>query len=319
MNTKTLSYSLILLLLFIQSIDFASSQSDSRLTLEQYDIENDVWTKLILTDLDYIIDSDNNYIDQLEGSLMMDPWFAINSATNESNFFNLDFDELNSTYILRIESDGGDNEIRINTLIRHWSADLYPLLDLVDSIFDRTTGKDLGGIWAVDLSVAILESYPEQYGVEVIFQRGGDMLTVVQDINFALVVSDTYEHENTFEPNWIFNASVIIWGNVSIASGGDQAVYNFPTFTYGVDTNPDDLGFMVIIEGGTFLKSHSKEGDLPFAGSVDSWVYDDLDYFFPQNTTTIDSFPSVPAFLPFPWLMGIVSIIALLIIRKKAK
>lgn len=319
MNRKTLSFTLIIMLLFVQSIDFTSSQSDSRLTLDQYDVENDEWTKLVLTDRKYIIESDDSYIDQLEGSLMVDPWFAINSGANESNFFNLELDELNSTYILRIESDGGDNEIRINTLMRHWSTDLNPLLDLVDSIFDRITGKDLAGVWPVDMSVAIMESYPEQYAVTVMIQRGYDDLTYTGHpiTNFALVVSDVYDPNNSYEPNWIFNASIVIWGNVTLSSSGELLTYNFPTFTFGLETDFDNLGFMIILESGTYLKSHPKEGYLPFIGSVDPLVYDDLSYSFLQTSTFVESFPSVPAFLPFPWFMSIVSILAIPITRKK--
>lgn len=319
MNRKTLSFTLIIMLLFVQSIDFTSSQSDSRLTLERYDFESEEWTKLVLTDRNYLVESDNTLIDQLEGSLMTDPWYAINSGANESGFFNLDLVELNSTYNLRIESEGGDNEIKINEVFRHWSAELRPFLDLVDSIFDRITGKDIAGVWPVDMSVAIMESYPEQYAVTVMIQRGYDDLTYTGHpiTNFALVVSDVYDPNNSYEPNWIFNASIIIWGNVTLSSYGELITYNFPTFTFGLETDFDNLGFMIILESGTYLKSHPKEGYLPFIGSVDPLVYDDLSYSFPQTSTFVDSFPSVPAFLPFPWLMSIVSILAISIIKKK--
>ncbi len=318
MKRKLLSFTLITILIFVQSVDFTSSQSNSILTLEKYDIDSDEWTKLILTDLDYIIESENSYIDQLEGTLMTDPWYAINSGANESGFLYMDFDELNSTYILKIESDWGENEIRINEIFRHWSAELSPFLDLVDSIFDRLTGNNIdGGIWPVDISVAIMESYPEQYGVDVTFQRGGDMLTVVQSISFALVISDVFDPDNSYEPNWILNASMAIWGNVSLASGGNQVVYNFPTFIFGTETDYDNLGFMVLLESGTFFKSHPQEGALPFIGSVDPLVYEDLELFASQFPTVTDSFPTVPAFLPFPWFMSIISIIAIPIIRKK--
>ena len=317
MKRKLLSFTLITMLIFIQSIDFASSQSESTLTLEKYDFANDEWTKLILTDTDYFIESDDSYLDQLQGSLITDPWYAINSGANESGFFNMEYDETNSTYNLKIESDWGQNEIRLTDLLIHWTAELGAFLDLIDSIFDRITGNDIDGIWPVDISVYVMESYPEQYGVVVTFQRGGDMLTVVQTINFALVVSDFYYPENSYEPNWILNASIVIWGNASLASGGDQITYDFPTFTYGTGTDYDNLGFMVIVESGTYLKSHPQEGKLPFEGSVDPLVYEDLELFVPQTTTSFDTLPSVPAFLPFPLLMGIISIITIPIIRKK--
>jgi hypothetical protein len=317
MNRKTLRFILIFLLLFIQTIDFASSQSDPILTIEKYDFENDEWTFLVLTDKDYSIESDNNYIDQLEGNLILDPWLAIISSADEANFFTTDINEDNSTYNIKIEADGRDNEIRINNLIRHIYPDLTSFLNLIDSIFDRITGADMDGVWPVDISVGIMESYPEQYAVAVTFQRGGDMLTVVHDINFALVISDKYDANNSYEPNWILNASTAIWGSASLASGGDQIKYSFPTFILGTDTDFEHLGFMVILESGTFLKSHVQEGDLPFIGSVDPLVYEDLELFVPQTTTLIDSYPSVPAFLPFPWLMSFVSIVAIPIIRKR--
>jgi hypothetical protein len=319
MKRKTISFSLIFLLLFIQSIDFTTSQSDSRLTIEKYDFENEEWTKITLIDLDYLIESDNGFIDEIKGKLITDPWFAIINQVNDVDFFNLVFDDNNSTYNIRIEAEGEDNEIRYDTRTKRWTAEMALFFGFIDTIFDRITGSQVAGIWPIDISVGIAESYPEQFRIDVTLQRGWDMLTYTgaPTTNFALVASDLYDANNSFEPNWIFNASIVIRGNVSLTNSGDQILYSFPTFTFNTEIDFENLGFMVILESGTFLKSHPRKGDLPFIGSVDPLVYKDLDYFFPQTSTLIDSFPSVPAFLPFPWFMSIVPIVAIPIIRKR--
>lgn len=107
--------------------------------------------------------------------------------------------------------------------------------NLVEKIYVRITGKDTTqAIWPVDISVFVMESYPEQYGVSAIIKRGNDLLAYVVEQNVSLLV--------------VANMTSLVYSDqvsFSIASGGQTAEVTFDIFSVGSNHRPSDLRFIV--------------------------------------------------------------------------
>ncbi len=140
--------------------------------------------------------------------------------------------------------EGGEGRVFIdiggNTINRTYNDKVESeFQNLVMEIFFRVTGLDQEEpmqAWPVDVNVAVMESYPEQYAVSALIHRNNDLLAVVINVSPQLLVlaNDRVIYNQTTE--------------VSINSGGQTVETTFPTFSVGENYGPDDLTFVVSVE-----------------------------------------------------------------------
>lgn len=161
-------------------------------------------------------------------------------------------------------------------------------------------------IWPVDMALAVLESFPEQYSVSVAFQRGNDLLTVVLVKPVSLFVwtksdvSNISEEPDTKKAIYSFNSSV------SIASGGSSTTITFPTFSVGKNYRAENLVFQVIVYTSPSVYLIYNQT------TIDTGI---SRYSNPPNITQmIDSDYTGELYLPYPWSL-IVSVLIIAIFR----
>ena len=112
-------------------------------------------------------------------------------------------------------------------------------------ISGHISGRNLNSmVWIVDSQLAIFESFPEQYRMEIIVLRGSDLLTVVFEGKITLTVFHVQAtKQKIYETNLTFQ----------IASGGTYNVFNFPTFALGVEYRPENLSFELQLDNSVFM------------------------------------------------------------------
>lgn len=172
------------------------------------------------------------------------------------------------------------------------------------SLFNRYSGAEFPGarVWPVDSSLAVLESFPEQYGVSSIIQRSPDLLTVVVEFKAFLFVwdkDDISEDLTNQRPLNLENAIHSEQVPSSIASGGGYTEVVFQTFSLGSELRPDDLVFAIVIDT-----------------SMAMLILSDPSYGLILNSTTI---PNVSTTSQVNFLDPLISSLALiyLVIRKR--
>ena len=161
--------------------------------------------------------------------------------------------------------------------------------NLVEMIYMRITGKDTTqAIWPVDVSVVVMESYPEQYGVSAIIKRGNDLLAYVVEQNVSLLV--------------VANMTSLVYRDqvsFSIASGGQTAEVTFDTFSVGSNYRPSNLRF--IVEVGNYSID-------------DNWNRANLSGVQPLDTGTLVNSSNLSE---LPLTVPILGLLLIPLIRKK--
>ncbi|RMG42483.1 MAG: hypothetical protein D6732_01020 [Methanobacteriota archaeon] len=186
-------------------------------------------------------------------------------------------------------------------------ADAY---DIASSIFEIYVGSmfEDARVWPVDLSLAVLESFPEQYQVSAIIQRAPDILAVVYEFNVYLFawslanVSGLIEQKSPLDlQNAIMEETV----SGSINSGGGFLMVDFPIFSVGSEYRPQDLIFAVVVDMDGAMLVFAEE---PY-GTVLNFSSITLTYTYPAVTEA-----------PLPMVGSILFVIvAVPVIKKKFK
>ncbi len=204
-----------------------------------------------------------------------------NSFVSNSVMFSTTFESIANQLVETWPQSGSENGIWVNLTYGdiHLSGFLDPnqtshqeSYGVVLSIFSRYTGEEFENaqVWPVDFSLAILESYPEQYQVSTIIQRTPDLLAVVYEFNVYLLiwslneVSNLVEKQMALDPQQALHAEEI---SGAINSGGDNLRVDFPIFSVGEDFRPEDLVFGIFID---FSGAMLVFGDTPYGVMLNS-------------------------------------------------
>ncbi len=163
-------------------------------------------------------------------------------------------------------------------------------------------------IWPVSSQIVVAESYPEQYGVSVMFQRGYDALDSLLGQNISLFAGPGFDM-NMIE-HWMQNTtySTSIW--VDEFNSGVSTVVNFPLFslrsgTYAeIDAYPlEEVTIMVVTYSGmALLTSLGEEGFDDFVFQIDivnpsQYVHDHISYTNLQDISSSDDTLELPIHL----------------------
>ena len=172
---------ILFFLISIFSITYSvSGDAASETIYSTYLPENDQWTNFTIFPQGYRVSSDIAKYDDLEGDFQVSPWDLIVSEMKEVSFFSLNLTDPNPTTIIQIDYLDDSNTISFSNK----SGNVELLVDLLENISSRLVGAyNEVAYWGFDLSVIVLESYPEQYGVSASVQRGNDMLAIVYEKN----------------------------------------------------------------------------------------------------------------------------------------
>ena len=208
------------------------------------------WYNLTISD-HFSIVSSNEYYNNLQIPFLSDPWSGIDTILKDNNFFNIgDTNDTNSNMVLHVIYNGNENTVHVSP--DGSNSDLNNIFSYFLQILTRVTGnfltQSLPPMWTSQISVRVMESYPEQYSVDALVTRGKDLLTVVNDYNATLIVSDYDFLANYFtDPN-----GSLLYAEkqqLSIASGGNSKEISFTTFSVGKDYSPDELYFTILLNG----------------------------------------------------------------------
>ena len=126
---------------------------------------------------------------------------------------------------------------------------------VVSGIIDRYSGKawDYPSAWPLDVSITILESFPEQYSVQAIIQRGPDPLTYVMTVPVVITVFLKGDPTNVLHQSTT---------STEIASGGKSTTITFPTFSVDESYRLEDLKFKITVNSRASLTYDLSNGQI---------------------------------------------------------
>ncbi len=227
------------LIIIMASMKIASpATEDDYVIFSMYNQSDDTWSNLTIN-AEYFETSEN---DGMKIKFISSPWDDINRLLDKENFFDTDINENNSHTIIEASVNGKYNK----QLIGHENVSDEEMYIFFYQIYQRVTGIGYK-VWPADLSITTLESYPEQYSVSVLFQRGLDLLAYVHSENATLQVTSA----NPFEPGENIKSIYTETITVDIASGGQSVQVEFATFTGSTEYR--ELYFSIVMESGVYL------------------------------------------------------------------
>ncbi|MCE7734873.1 MAG: hypothetical protein GPJ54_08360 [Candidatus Heimdallarchaeota archaeon] len=251
----------LLLLQVVNSPVNNSADAAAKVTYSNYDIQKDQWTNVTLFPNSYSINSDFVLYDQLQGEFLNSPWDLIVDKIEEENFFSLEISATEPIAEIKMDYLGDSNTITFDKNV----SNIDGLLGILENIHQRLTGgyNDVF-YWVTDLTIGVMESYPEQYGITASFQMANGLFSSVTDENVTLIVADyDINAQYIVDPNG--NITYIAREKLTMDVSGETVKIQFATFSVGVNYSPSDLYFYVILENGVFLMS-SAQHTLPVPG-----------------------------------------------------
>ncbi|MCY3412707.1 MAG: hypothetical protein INQ03_13800 [Candidatus Heimdallarchaeota archaeon] len=286
MNKLALSFTLVLLLSMLGNTQVHSEEANKATFIQLIGEDS---TSLVITDVLYEFYINDELIYKV--SFLTSPWDNLITVLDEHNFFSNPLNEEDPHTIIEVSYNGRHNMQSIN----HTNIAIDPIVDHFNKIEAKVTGMyHREEVWPVDMAVSIMESYPEQYGVETVILRGNDFLDYVHIENATLIVSDGNPFLN--DTKILHTSSMVI----SIGSGRVSQKISFDTFSVGVDYRPDDLHLTILMDNGIYLYDNLGNQDdsiIGFEKDFDVMIH--IDY---PNTEPFD--------LPFQniWFIALVSI-----------
>ncbi len=238
-----------------------SANVDAKATYSNYDVQKGQWTNITIFPNTYSINSDNQLYNQLSGEFMISPWDLLVKKIIDEGFFSLDISDDNPKTVVEIDYLGDTNSIAFN----YNTPGIDGTISILENIYMRLTGA-LNDVyyWVTDMSVVVMESYPEQYSVTTSIQMAQGLFSLVYNEEVTLIVSDYDIYaQYLVDPNG--NITHGTKENYTLDVSGEIAEITFKTFSVGIDFRPEELFFFIVLENGMYLKS-SPNGPLPVVG-----------------------------------------------------
>ena len=272
----------LVLLLIAGSFIFVASADDPPqydvVVFSVYDENIATFTNLTLSGPHYSVESADSYIDGLEGAFNFN-WFIFSEALEIADFENLDY-EVNGTpnLIISVVTSSINHTLEIDQLPVFITEDLgiTRMVNMLEDAMDRTTGSLVNSaVWPVDLQLIVLESYPEQYAVSLVLQRGMDLLAYVFEENVTMFAG-TELPEGNLTHDWFRHAIFGYSKTIFLPAGGSTQTLSFPTFSifhsnftqtdsvtvYPNDLTSEDLTILVIMQSGDYISLDVDTGEI---------------------------------------------------------
>lgn len=253
-------YLLVIIPLLMKSFPLVQADDDPILIYQKFDHASSSWTNITIEASTFSVASGDAFLDGLTSDFLISPWYDINKAADDSDFYNLNLDMLGYTLAISISSERKSNTIRLDTTLVDPTPEVSLFIGQMAAIFNKITGNGLETqVWPLDLSVDVMESYPPQYGVSVLFIRGNDLLTVVEEYNVTLVVGEVDTVGDLNSLDWITNASYVQNQKLQLNSGGNSQRVGFDTFTLGTiedNLNYSRIGVAIFMDEELLVHSH---------------------------------------------------------------
>lgn len=328
-------------LLFLTLILLSSSINQAQITnpvshevqFDYYDTTLEHWYNLTMTDNSYSISSDDDQYDGLYSDVNYFNWYEFESDASDGGFFALDQIEENPNVVLTFTRLEQTNTISVKQIPATFDvADgwVKMLLDLF-WFEQRILSIDYTElIWPVATQMSIMESYPEQYGLTVLFQRGNDNTRCCFSQNVSLFVGIDFDINNMEE--WMENSTYSDTVFVQMFTTGTTTEVSFPSFFLRTGTHAeieayplDRVTFMIIGENGMALLTSFGEGFQDFVFQTEIMdatrfihdyipyvsIADDSDIVDDEETDGVLTLPN-PI---FPTIMGL--FVTMLITKRK--
>jgi hypothetical protein len=191
------------------------------------------WTNVTLTGNEFSISSDDPFYDNLSGELFQNYWNIISPQLDAADFWNFEGNDASDLF-LSASVDGDTHVVGMDVSFLIPS----PILDLQYEIlrkYDILTGlHNHYSQWPIDVEIAVMESYPPQYGISAKVIRGNDLLTVVNEFDLTLAAGISSEGDLS----WLDQSFELQETTQNIASGGQMIEVEFSTFSMGgIDDN----------------------------------------------------------------------------------
>lgn len=232
---------IIIFLVPVYTSTTASWDSNNFVKFSVYDNSLENWISLQISSDSYTLYENEEIIREIK--FLTNPWDTITYELNKANFFDNNIEEENPHTIIEASLGSYYN----NQSISHVNIQPERLTIFFMSILERVKGLNYN-IWPLDTSISVMESYPEQYNIEVIFQRANDLLAVVKEENATLFVTTSNPFSSEFHTvNTLVKESV----TVTINSGNGNTCITFPTFTGS--TKFRDIHFTIMMDSGVYL------------------------------------------------------------------
>ncbi|MHA2251327.1 MAG: hypothetical protein ACXAD7_13280 [Candidatus Kariarchaeaceae archaeon] len=296
---------------------------------DYYDPTLESWFNLTMTAQSYVISSDNREYDGLSSDVNYFNWNVLESAASDDDFFNLEIDEDEPLIILSFTRLEQSNTIAVHQIPQTFdvATGWVKMLLLLQAYEQKILSIDYDEyIWPVGSQIVTAESYPEQYGVSVLFQRGHDEIDGLLGQNISLFAGPGFDM-NMIE-HWMQDTTYSTSIRVDEFNSGVSTMVNFPLFKLRSGTHTEmelypleEVTIMVITESGmALLFSLDEDGydDFVFQSDIvnpSQYVHEYISYTVLQDdSSTLDVFE-----LPIHFIPLFSGLVTLGIISRKVK
>ncbi|MCE7735384.1 MAG: hypothetical protein GPJ54_10935 [Candidatus Heimdallarchaeota archaeon] len=332
MKRSILFLSLILISSGLNTAQF--NPVSHKVQFDFYSTSLEHWYNLTMTDNAYFTSSDDLAFDNLFSDVNYFDWNSFESDASDGGFFDLDQTEENPNYVLSFTRLEQTNTISLQQLpatfdtATGWIKMMHNIFSYQQKILSIDFNEF---VWPVATQMDVMESYPEQYSLSVLFQRGNDNLRCCFNQNVSLFVGIDFDMNSIEE--WMANSTYSDTVHVDHFINGNTTQVTFPSFflrtgnSAEIEAYPlDRVTFMVIQETGMALLTSFGEGFQDFVFQTD---IEDASKYVHEYTpfVTIDgtqddlgndsSDSNGDLEVPIAFLPVIVALISTKIIRKK--
>ena len=296
-------------LLFLTLILIGSSMNTAQTTnpvshevqFDYYSSTLGHWFNLTMNDNSYSISSDDDQYDGFNSDVNYFNWYEFENDASDGGFFQLDQTEDNPNFILTFTRLEQTNTISVQQIpvtfdvADGWIKMLYDIFGFQQRIllidYDQF-------VWPVATQISIMESYPEQYGLSVLFQRGNDGTFCCFSQNVSLFVGVDFDINNIEE--WMQNSTYSDSVYVEMFDLGTTTAVSFPSFFLRmgnhieIEAYPlDRVTIMIILDNGMALLTSFGEGFKDFVFQTDineptKFIHDYIPYISISGNTDVD-------------------------------
>jgi hypothetical protein len=286
-----------------------------------------------MNDNSYSISSDDSNYDGWSSNINYFNWYTFENDASDGGFFELNQTDENPNYVLSYTRLEQSNTISVEQIPQTfdvatgWIKMLYDVFSYQQRIL--SIDYDVN-VWPVASQMYIMESYPERYGISVLFQRGNDGLRCCFSQNISIFVG--VDFDMNYIEAWMGNSTYSDSVHVQQFAMGNSTTVSFPHFLLRNGTHAeiqayplDRVTFMIILENGMALLTSLGNGfqDFVFQTEVQDatkYLHDYIPYTSIDQTQcdcTTDTDTDGNLKLPIPFLYVILGLISIKLIYRK--
>lgn len=291
------------------------------------------WYNLTMNDNSYSISSDDPVYDGLSSEINYFNWWILETYASDGGFFDLNQTDDDPNYVIKYTRLEQSNTISLKhiPIADEIEPGWISMINLVFQYQQRILALDYNEfVWPVASQIDVLESYPEQYSISVLFQRGNDGTRCCFNQNISLYVGIDFDF-NTKE-EWMRDSTYTDSIFVQSFIQGSTTTVTFPTFFLRtgnqaeIEAYPlDRVTVMIIADSGIALLTSFGEGfnDFLYQSEIvnpSQYLHDFVQYTtigVTDSPTLVESESNDDLELPVSMLSIFLGLIVIGISRKK--